>query len=125
MKSNIFKLLSFYVSGIIFAEFIEQHWVIGFTLWFFSFAFLLILVNLPDKSYHHRKWIGINILLCFFLTGNLSIQLNQPSFSENNFSEIYLENDEFVGEIIELQENGKEYNKAIIEIHIHPKVFQI
>lgn len=116
MKSNIFKLLSFYVSGIIFAELIEQHWVIGFTLWFFSFAFLLILVNLPDKSYHHRKWIGINILLCFFLTGNLSIQLNQPSFSENNFSEIYLENDEFVGEIIELQENGKEYNKAIIEI---------
>src|SRR5690554_7689202 len=55
-------------------------------------------------------------MVLFFLSGMLGYHFKVISSYEYEFSEIYLANDQLLGEIIEFQKGENEFDKAIIEV---------
>lgn len=115
-KSSILLLLIAFSLGIILASFTAIHWVIIFTCWI-TFAFTYgVTIAYGEQVLFFRKWINWNIMVLFFLSGMLGYHFKVISSYEYEFSEIYLANDQLLGEIIEFQKGENEFDKAIIEV---------
>lgn len=115
-KSSIFILLIAFVLGIIAAHFSSIHWVILFTSWITLIFALGVTIAFGEQLIVFRKWLTWNIIVLFFVSGMLGYNLKVSSSYENEFSEIYLENDQLVGEVIEFQKGDSKFDKAIIEV---------
>ena len=117
LNSHIFKILVSFCLGIILIYIFPIHWVVLFTLWATSIIALLTLVHFGRQLIQFRKWIGVNLLLVFFLSGAFSYQYSLPSSQRKHFSHYFLQGDHIYGTTIEANQDSIGYRKVLIEVN--------
>ncbi len=117
LNSHIFKLLLSFCSGIILIYYFQVHWIVLFTLWATSLITLLTLIHFGRQLVHFRKWIGVNLLIVFFLSGSYSYQYSLASSQRKHFSHYFLEGDHIFGLVQDANRDSVGYRKVIVEVN--------
>ena len=115
-KSSILIILIAFILGIVAANYIHTHWVVLFTLWIMFACSTIVIVHFGKKLLFFRNWINWGLIMIFFLSGMLGYNFKMPSSYENEYSSVYLKDDQLIGEIVDYQKGDGDYDKAIIEI---------
>jgi competence protein ComEC len=116
LNIHIFKILLAFCLGLLFASGLSVHWVIVFTIWATSLLSLLVSIHFGRQLVLFRKWIGLNLLIVFFLSGAFSYQYSQPVSQRNHFSHYFLQSDAVLAEVIDIEGDTSGYRKMIVEV---------
>ena len=115
-KSSIFKITFAFIIGILLAYLLPIHWIFIFTLWATSLVALIVLVATGRKVHFYRKWISVNIIIVFMLSGSLGYIFNAPRSFTHYFTKSFLPNDQITGKVIDFQKGKNAYDKVVLEI---------
>lgn len=110
------KLTLPFIIGVLVGEWLQIPFIIAFTLWTTLFLCLLVLVYTGRLVSYFRKWIGITVVLTFFVSGILSLSTQLPAYDDLHYSHHVLPGDQLVLTVDEFQKGKGNYDKVIGEL---------
>lgn len=107
------KLTLPFIIGILVGDWLQVPFIIALTLWTTFFLILLVLVYTGRLVSYFRKWIGVAVVITFFMSGILSLSTQLPAYDDQHYTHHILPGDQLVLTVDEFQKGSGSYNKVI------------
>lgn len=110
------KLTIPFILGILYAYFFTPSFISAFSVWFGGIITLAVVIGNSRSVFATRKWIGMLLILVFFLSGILGYSARVPQHQFTHYSKHYLPGDSLKVEIQSYQKSTGNFDRAILSV---------